>query len=146
MDSIIVYIGVIIFGVIVYFMSTAGQRPVGINGRYSQEYKDWIAKWPSNPLKFVDWWNTGGDKGWTFMPRKNETPDEIFKSKIIDCGRITTLIMTKYGGKYRHIWQGFGKPHHAVWENTVGKKYWISFAGLRGKVCMKWEEIWTEYK
>lgn len=141
----IIYIGLAIFSGVVYYFSTKDQRPVGLNGKYSQEYKNWIATFPNDPKEFPAWWKKNS-KGWSFMSEKNDTPDSIFKSKRIDCGRITTILVTRYGGKYKHIFQGLGKMGHAVWENTKGQKYWISFNGMTGKVCLKWEEIWGEYK
>lgn len=88
--------------------------------------------------------------GWEvldFGKWKDASGFEIWQKGLINCHLINNLILDLYPGcGYRKEEERFGQLHEYLICYDEEGIYYISFAGVKGKVCRSKEEIWTAYK
>lgn len=81
----------------------------------SSEFQKFVADGRGmTPEQFVEWWNDNESKnGWTFsyygqnglVWPDNDSPEQIYNSKIINCFRISKLLQYIYGGEIIYVSQ-----------------------------------------
>lgn len=122
----------------------------------SREFQDWLNQLPPTPEEFVQYWQEAEVKNgwktddWTLLPwdlHKNDSSYEIWDSKLINCHRMTVLLLEKYNGEYLYLYQGENVYAHAVFKGAdEGGVYYISLGGLSLKFCRTIDEIYGEYR
>ena len=122
---------------------------------YSEEFQEWLSTLPNNPEEFPDFWKQNEAEKWQYWKwtsaeyeaSKNDSPEEIWRSKKINCHRGTVMLLKKYSGEYLLIGQGEGTPSHAVLRGRdITGVWYLSFSGLKCKFTRQYFEIWTEYR
>lgn len=109
----------IILLVLFLFSVSCGTSQV-VSSPESSEFTAWKETIPSSPSEFVSWWNSQEKANWKFsyygengiVYPDSSTPEEVWRSKIINCNRFIILFKPVLGGKIRvYPQEGYSYSH-----------------------------------
>lgn len=125
------------------------QQYIPSTGKETEEYTAWKNALPEDFKEFPIWWNNEGKDGWTFgrwddpesgitwEANCNDTPSQIYFSRLINCYRISVLLANKYIGNIMVIFNQETDFSHAVFIKKENNLYY--YISLSSAGCQLYE-------